>query len=1753
MKNFSKKLTLFFLIFGVNLVFFNLAYAADENPLPLVQQFVETGIRIGLALALLVIILGGVCYVLSLGGIEVIGTTRLIEFGRENIKAGVTALLILGCFYSLMSIVNPDWTTYHPFSGMAPVTEEELEPTPPPGGGPVAGIATYQEIPLGTAIENVLARPIHCFKFDILGDITDANSATSEFEPLLKHDRIDCTYEVIKAMKAKAKEVVVLMKKYQELLKQCECRYCKCMCNGCGERCGTTCPDYYCENGRCRCEGRSCDCSGWCTSGPNCNPNCQMECCPCPRGSDESICKTDLSECNYATGEKCYDVCPPKIRQKMESFWREHFEPDDPSVLQDFLTKERDYFKCISDCLEEKKSPEQCVQQCDSLNPSEDYKNLKIRNQFEYLKTKIIETQEGLRTDQETLVTVKNRIEQDYLVEPYIEFVKISEETKKLYEAEIMINRFTAQGEEILPNRYCKGYNYLNYTSCYGDNYLPTTLTAGLSEEERDEKLRELHEKLCFGACTGYCRTQATSAMDSLDIGDFYDCLNTNTPCGCYCESLPEDRKAECQSACPQAIQECNNQFNWCEPRCETEKNDCRTKCENWVQDGKNQCQTLLADNNEGIERCKQVFEERLEDCYQDCDTEKEVCVDHCYTAYILPCYSKYYDSGCNFATDQYAGYEECLKDCYYKSPEECNQNYSSYYSFKNRDKLKCPYCSAVQVWKLGVYWYDSPGTDIYPRAQKCLPCSACSECPCLTSSGECNEYAYNDDPLTFYSKIGGAEERYAGPLSDAEMYCDEKEEIPVGRLADGTIVFADEAITELEDKTKIADIEFKIIDSLKPDNFKCEGRIGRLNELLEILLETPVTEITTAKLDEMIADPPANLLAAPLAQIDGNSVQVETWDAVGIQTTSATLRGNLVEDDGKGQFYNFKWRKEGGTFSGTPCLGPIREGTTFSHNLTNLSTGTQYEFRACICAGDDHPEVCGDTKSFTTLPVLLPQVNTLDAYDISANSATLKGEVVDTGNENPERYFFWGTSAGSLPNKETAGTAGVGYFYKTLSGLTENTTYYFKACARNSKGESCGEVKSFTTLSISSPLVRTLDATDIKADGANLVGEVVDTGNENPERYFFWGTSAGSLPNKETAGTAGVGYFYKTLSGLTENTTYYFKACARNSKGESCGEVKSFKTLLPSPPQGRTVDIDPADIQAHSATIKGEVVDTGGESCERYFLWGEKQGAQCSDSSLVNKEDVGIGGVGIFQKTIVCLTENTTYCFKACTKNSLGESCGDIKSFTTQDVAPSTPTCTTLDLEEMTTTSAVLRGKVTDWGGSGGSCQFFWGKAEEPCEKYKYTSWVPYEEQCDIFEYEISVEPNTTYRFFARCKNASGTGPWSGEGVPTTPGLPECISLYPNISQEKVILNGQVDDDGGASCQARFTVGYTDVIGGEHQFTTDWQGEYKTDDPFTKIVKCDGYGLIEGEYWVEAELNNPSSGATVSCGRINFTVDAAHANPIPMPPYVFSVFPKNQHEISLNWEKGSQADQTRIERKQGNTPPKNRGEGVLVYFGPDTHFVDRDLEPNTSYSYNAWGYNSTWGLWSTKHTVAGLGAIEDPTETTAEPVLRCETGCECFQLPIIVCDEYGNCQLIGWYCACRILPCEGDPTNIEKEIEGLEKIVELIENNLTGFKYGEVGGKITITGKRSEGLKKLTYSRKEMNYCAQIYVGARGEETEEIREKVKCLSCTRVLDENLLPRGREECYGAKKNAFPDLTKTDDWFHCLLPEEEAKK
>ena len=106
-------------------------------------------------------------------------------------------------------------------------------------------------------------------------------------------------------------------------------------------------------------------------------------------------------------------------------------------------------------------------------------------------------------------------------------------------------------------------------------------------------------------------------------------------------------------------------------------------------------------------------------------------------------------------------------------------------------------------------------------------------------------------------------------------------------------------------------------------------------------------------------------------------------------------------------------------------------------------------------------------TFEITAAGVVAPTVQTNDATGITTSSATLNGNITNTGGENCDQRKFQyrkqGTTEWTDAGVET-GSFGTGAFSFSLTGLTSNTAYEVKAMAHNSAGWGEGSVATFTT-----------------------------------------------------------------------------------------------------------------------------------------------------------------------------------------------------------------------------------------------------------------------------------------------------------------------------------------------------------------------------------------------------------------------------------------------------------------------------------------------------------------------------------------------------------------------------------------------------------------------------------------------------------------------------------------------------------------
>ena len=189
------------------------------------------------------------------------------------------------------------------------------------------------------------------------------------------------------------------------------------------------------------------------------------------------------------------------------------------------------------------------------------------------------------------------------------------------------------------------------------------------------------------------------------------------------------------------------------------------------------------------------------------------------------------------------------------------------------------------------------------------------------------------------------------------------------------------------------------------------------------------------------------------------------------VQSAAATLNGGLTWTGGETPrvrlFYGLA---DGGTtaaaWSNSTSLGP--QGGAFSLTLTGLSTNSTYFFtaQAVNSAGITWAE---PSRAFTTLASPRAVVTNLPATGVGAYGATLRGQVLASGDDTPSIVILYGptdggTNASAWSNNVAVGPQ-TGEYAQGVSGLSSNTTYYFTSLAANSGGTSWAAPSRFSPL----------------------------------------------------------------------------------------------------------------------------------------------------------------------------------------------------------------------------------------------------------------------------------------------------------------------------------------------------------------------------------------------------------------------------------------------------------------------------------------------------------------------------------------------------------------------------------------------------------------------------------------------------------------------------------------------------------------
>ena len=233
--------------------------------------------------------------------------------------------------------------------------------------------------------------------------------------------------------------------------------------------------------------------------------------------------------------------------------------------------------------------------------------------------------------------------------------------------------------------------------------------------------------------------------------------------------------------------------------------------------------------------------------------------------------------------------------------------------------------------------------------------------------------------------------------------------------------------------------------------------------------------------------------------------------------------------------------------------------------NLTGLTPSTTYYFRyRCDNASGTSFSTTGSFTTLSAVPTII-FTNSPGTYNTATINYSLNANGLATTS-----LVKYGLSSGNLSNSvagSSASSSSATGAFANLSGLTANTTYYFQIEATNSAGTSTSATLSFITTTQAPAIGFVVNSSAITTNSATINYSVWD--KELPTISLVrYGLSSGSL----TMQSAGFSVSGNTtisgnvsLSGLNQNTTYYYQVEATNTAGTSTSTVGSFTTLAES------------------------------------------------------------------------------------------------------------------------------------------------------------------------------------------------------------------------------------------------------------------------------------------------------------------------------------------------------------------------------------------------------------------------------------------------------------------------------------------------------------------------------------------------------------------------------------------------------------
>ncbi|MFQ6615862.1 MAG: FG-GAP-like repeat-containing protein, partial [Fidelibacterota bacterium] len=308
------------------------------------------------------------------------------------------------------------------------------------------------------------------------------------------------------------------------------------------------------------------------------------------------------------------------------------------------------------------------------------------------------------------------------------------------------------------------------------------------------------------------------------------------------------------------------------------------------------------------------------------------------------------------------------------------------------------------------------------------------------------------------------------------------------------------------------------------------------------------------------------------------------------------------------------------------PAMGNAGQRTSWT--VKNLPDGTYYWSLQAIDNGFTGSSFAPEVTFAIDIAPGAPAGLTASAGD---------GEIVLTWNKNSEgdvaKYRVYGDIASS-PTTQVDSTTNAGDTTTTLTGLTNGQTYYYRVTAVDTGGNESG----YSNEIAATPGDETAPSapTGVVAEAGDT--EITLTWNQNPEtdvgKYRIYGDTS-PAPVTKVDSTTTIGDTTRTITGLINYTTYYYRITAVDNAGNESGysaEVSIAPRDLTPPAAPTGLVAEAGDRQVTLTWNRNDEDDA-----DKYRIYGGTTPAPTTpvDSTL---------SPGDTTKTITGLANGTTY-----------------------------------------------------------------------------------------------------------------------------------------------------------------------------------------------------------------------------------------------------------------------------------------------------------------------------------------------------------------------------------------------------------------------------------------------------------------------------------------------------------------------------